>query len=318
MSSLRKAQISMEFIMTFSFGFLIFIGFLAVVTNRASDISEKENVFEMQKLADAIKNEIILAAQVHETYVRKFFIPLTLNGQGYEIGLLPEDDLDKEFLNITMNNTGLSDTYLLPLKIKGGFVDIQADSLDYCVAKGKSSDDIVISKNQIGLSEGMSMTNGEVSLNSEFSIYVDVNCIENFQTAAFSIIFDTKIEYKNPTRAWDDSDIKDPPNYGGAGADDCFADGCDIYGGNMFDEEDLAFINIQDCTPPSSLKKCKAITISHVGTNGPTGSDHLVGLKFEATSSGDSSITIADDPEIVDSRIVFIPPSVQGIDFTIN
>ena len=49
MSSLRKAQISMEFIMTFSFGFLIFIGFLAVVTNRASDVSEKENVFEIDR-----------------------------------------------------------------------------------------------------------------------------------------------------------------------------------------------------------------------------------------------------------------------------
>jgi len=274
----------------------------------------------MQKLADAIKNEIILAAQVHETYVRKFFIPLTLNGQVYELGLLPEDDPDKEFLNITINNTGLSDTYLLPLKIKGGFVDIQADSLDYCIAKGKSSDDIVISKNQIGLSEGPGITNGVVSPNSEFSIYVDVNCIENFQTAAFSIIFDANIEYKNPKRAHDSSDIKDPPNYctSSCAADDCFANGCDIYGGNMFDETDLAFINVDVCTTIPPGKQCKAITISHVGTNGPTGSDHLVELKFKALSSGDSSITIADDPEIVDSRIMFIPPSVQGIDFTIS
>jgi len=325
MSSLRKAQISMEFIMTFSFGFLIFIGFLAVVTNRASDISEKENIFEMQKLADAIKNEIILAAQVHETYVRKFFIPLTLNGQNYSIGLLEKEEIDKEFLNISLTNHVLSEIYTLPLKIQGGFVDVEEGSLDYCIAKGKSSNNIVISKNQIGLFAEQHMTDGTVHLSAnsgEFSINVDVNCIENFQTASFSIIYQTNIQFENARRAYDHSELKQPPEYCPTGtscsSDYCTEDGCKIYGGDMFDKEDLTFVNIKDCTTIPPGKQCKAITISHAGTNGPTGSDNLIELKFKASSLGDSLIEIGPDTEIVDSRIMFIPPSVQDIKFTIE
>lgn len=328
----HKAQVSMEFIMISSFVLVFFIGFLYIANNRMSEIGEKEDIFEMQKLADAIKNEIILAAQVHKSYVRRFEIPLKLNGKNYTMQFLPEDDPDKEVLSIEILDSGLSETFNLPFKVSGGFVTVQQDALDYCVAKGRSREEISVSKNQLELFEGSGFNaDGTVTNGNQFSLYVKGNCIENLQTAGFKIIYPTgSFSFQNARRAHDHTDIPGTsPHVTGTITHCDLTYECDIYGDVMFDgaEEDdasnpinRAYLSIDDefsCSHPT--KKCIAISISHKGKSGPVGSDNLIELVFTApAATGTYEMKIEEPPDIVDSRIRFIPPSVQGIEIEVT
>ncbi|MDP3764954.1 MAG: hypothetical protein Q8R04_00425, partial [Nanoarchaeota archaeon] len=98
-----KAQFAIEFIVLIAFMFLIFLGFIAVITTKI--IEAKEN--ERQKIAEDIavlaKNEIDLAKSVTDGYMRDFQLPSKISGIGYTIKIVGNRELvvnyiEKEYI----------------------------------------------------------------------------------------------------------------------------------------------------------------------------------------------------------------------------
>ena len=262
-----------------------------IINTKISEIAQKQDLLEIENLANSIRNEIILATQVHDNYVRRFEIPLTLNGKKYSIKLLPEFG-KKEVLEIKTDDR--TETYDLPVKITGAFLEVKDDSLDYCVAKGR--EEISLSKNQLELSNNAT----NVSLNTPFSLYVKANCIENLQTAEFTIKFPENIKYIGARKAHNHEEVTEILS--------------DIYGSAMFngDEKDKSGKSINNAFFNIECENDCIVTISNSGQYGPSGSDYLVELVFEATKSGSYIVDITD-PNLVDNKIRFVPPSTQGI-----
>lgn len=88
-----KSQSSMEFLVLASFMFLFFVGFAAVIGTKMVDFQEILNTRQVQDIMDVIKTEIQLAATSMDGYQRSFYLPDTLDGKNYTLGLRDENTL---------------------------------------------------------------------------------------------------------------------------------------------------------------------------------------------------------------------------------
>ncbi|MCX6706720.1 MAG: hypothetical protein NT001_01105 [Candidatus Woesearchaeota archaeon] len=88
-----KSQSSMEFIILAGFMFLFFVGFAAVIGTKMIDFQEILNTRQVQDIMDVIKTEIQLAATSMDGYQRSFYLPETLDGKNYTLGLRNENTL---------------------------------------------------------------------------------------------------------------------------------------------------------------------------------------------------------------------------------
>ena len=87
MLTLRKSEVSTEFISLVGFILIIFIAVLVVVGLRYNDVSESIVFSEAQKVANLIANEINFAASM-EGYYREFSIPQKLvNNIEYNVSI---------------------------------------------------------------------------------------------------------------------------------------------------------------------------------------------------------------------------------------
>lgn len=193
---MKKSQIAMEFIMIVSLVFLVFIGFLAMMYNQFSDLNERKDYSTMFNLANLIKNEVLISSKVHDNYIRRFEIPFTVNGNGYKI------DLEKDVLVIT-NEDNLSTTIILPVEVKGGFIEKnKKGQMEHCITKNKH-DGVRISRNQasIELEEDAFLKDRDgdgildIPAGDEFYSYVRLNCLDNIQTVGFSLEL-TNLDYE--------------------------------------------------------------------------------------------------------------------------
>ena len=186
---MKKSQISLEFVMLISLVFLVFIGFMALMQNQFSQLNEEEDYSSMYNIANLIKNEVLIASKVHDNYIRKFEMPLALNGKDYTV------DLQKDVLTIKITGEDSSVTVILPVQVKGGFIEKnEAGQMEHCITKNQH-DGVRIARNQasIELEENANLkdidNDGILEINSEneFSAYVRMNCIDNIQQVAFSL-----------------------------------------------------------------------------------------------------------------------------------
>ena len=95
----KKAESALEFILLFSFVFLIFMGMFVVFNKRLVAISKESEELELNKINEKIVAEIEVAKTVHNGYHRSFLIPLTFLGYPYTVQL----EKDPGILLISIN-----------------------------------------------------------------------------------------------------------------------------------------------------------------------------------------------------------------------
>ncbi|MBI3031885.1 hypothetical protein HYY69_00245 [Candidatus Woesearchaeota archaeon] len=82
-----KAQGALEFILLFSFIFLIFMAMFVVFNKRLVAISRESELIQLQQIQDQIIAELETAKTVHDGYIRVFTLPELYLGHKYNITL---------------------------------------------------------------------------------------------------------------------------------------------------------------------------------------------------------------------------------------
>ncbi|MBN2423291.1 hypothetical protein JXB41_08770 [Candidatus Woesearchaeota archaeon] len=182
-------------IVIFTLIFIAFLGFLVMINSTITDITEEEDYAAMRNFAENIKNEVILATQVHDNYLRRFHVPADLNGKEYN-AYLRGDILDielKESYEITKTYTTA-----LPVEVKGGFIEDKTQNLtDHCITKN-NFDGVRIARNQVSLElydlNGLPIQSEEeftsLSKGKTFYVYARMSCVEDIRGVQFTISFD--------------------------------------------------------------------------------------------------------------------------------
>jgi len=109
MSTSTKAQFAIEFIVLIAFMFLIFVGFIAVITTKILESKENERQGIVEDIAALVKNEIDLAKSVTDGYLRTFNLPSRIGGNTYNIEIIENRELvvnyvDKEYVLFLQEN----------------------------------------------------------------------------------------------------------------------------------------------------------------------------------------------------------------------
>ena len=185
---IKKAQISFEFIIIFSLVFTALLGFIYIINEQISELSDKQEQLVMKSLSNNIINEVILASSVNNNYIRNFDIPVKLLGRDYKL------DIDNNELTIQiLENNNIKSEYLsvFPVDVKGTFIqEISEDTTRHCVTKNQK-DSIRISKNQASLDTDVV----RVTKEEEFIVYVSVYCIVDLKSIRVTIKYDpSKLE----------------------------------------------------------------------------------------------------------------------------
>lgn len=99
MKKKTNAQFAIEFIVLLGFMFLVFVGFLAVVTNKILDAKGDEKLKIAEEIALIAKDEIDLASGFSDGYKREFQIPNTIDGNDFDIEILFDRELVVNYLD---------------------------------------------------------------------------------------------------------------------------------------------------------------------------------------------------------------------------
>lgn len=306
-----KSQVSIEFTLMFAIVLLVSMLFLRTLYNNLSKLEDKKDLALMQALANNIKNEIVIASQVHDNYIRKFELPYTVNDKNYSIKL-EQDELILEMAQEKDKKVHM----FLPESVKGGFLENnELGFLDYCITK--NNNELRISRNQVSLeysaydfgNDGFDVPKdydfidsltGTLSVNKDnlFRVYLRVNCIFNLQSIDFKLLFDDNLlSYLNALKPIDHAAIMGNPNI------------LSEWLGESFYYDD------------SCGSGCKHITIIKNG-KGPLGSGVLAEFEFKASKKGNADITIDNlkliDASITPTTIGYIPPSAVGTSVVIT
>jgi hypothetical protein len=99
-----KAQFAIEFIVLMSFMFLIFVGFVAIVTTKITDAEDADRQEIVEEIATLLNNEIQVAKSTTDGYTRTFKLPGKIDGNVYSAEILSNRELvvnyvDKEHVS---------------------------------------------------------------------------------------------------------------------------------------------------------------------------------------------------------------------------
>jgi hypothetical protein len=105
----KKSQFSIEFAILMAFMFLVFVGFIAVISSTVLDVQENERLQIAEDIAALAKNEIELARASTDGYTRNFELPIKVKGNSYDIKILGNRELvvnyiDKEHVEFLQEN----------------------------------------------------------------------------------------------------------------------------------------------------------------------------------------------------------------------
>lgn len=188
----KKSQVSVEFVLIFIILMFSIAVFMFLLNQRIAQAQDDKDYLVMQAVANNIKEEVILATQVHNNYIRRFNIPYKINNKDYDIRL-NGNELD---IDILENGEAVKNYFaVLPIDVKGGFVEEkEVNTLDHCLTKN-TYDGIRISRNQISLNlvgdyhkneEGKF----EIKKGAVFNVIVRINCVKNIRSLQFTINYD--------------------------------------------------------------------------------------------------------------------------------
>jgi len=178
----------MELVLIFAFILTVFIALMGALSTQFSQLSKEKDQAALDTLANVIRNEVFLATQVSNNYIRKFELPSRLNGREYSLSI---DDGD---LLVIQNEDSLLSTTLLPVLVKGGFIgEIEPGQLEHCITKSQF-DGIRISKNQASVEPNLTDSGDDgipdIAAGETFWVYVRVNCLEDVKAIQFVLQFD--------------------------------------------------------------------------------------------------------------------------------
>lgn len=105
----NNAQFAIEFIVLIAFMFLVFLGFIAVITTKILESKENERQGIAEDIAALVKNEIELAKSVTDGYNRTFNLPSKISGNMYNVEIIDNRELvvnyvDKEYVLFLQEN----------------------------------------------------------------------------------------------------------------------------------------------------------------------------------------------------------------------
>jgi hypothetical protein len=80
-----KSQISLEFSIILAAVILLSVTLISVAFIKVSAIKTQDNFQKMHILKDNIENEIQLARNSHYGYIRRFYLPSTIDSKNYNI-----------------------------------------------------------------------------------------------------------------------------------------------------------------------------------------------------------------------------------------
>jgi len=98
-SKKKNAQFAIEFIMLIAFMFVIFLGFIAIITSKILEAKENERQEIAENIVLLAKNEIDLARSVSDGYARTFTLPAKVNGNSYTIEIVDNRELVVNYLD---------------------------------------------------------------------------------------------------------------------------------------------------------------------------------------------------------------------------
>src|SRR3989344_2912938 len=179
----RKAQISFEFIMIFSLIFIMLTGFIYIINQRLTELGGQREQATMKNLVDNIINEIVLSSSVNNNYIRRFDLPVKLDGRDYRLSL----DSSEITVEVLENGNVVSDYFAVsPVDVKGGFIeDIEVNTVSHCITKS-NLDGVRISRNQASIDTNIT----ELGQGEMFDVFVSINCVEDVKSASFTVRYD--------------------------------------------------------------------------------------------------------------------------------
>lgn len=128
-----NSQFAIEFIMLIAFMFIVFLGFIAIISSKVLDAKENERQKIAEDIATLVKNEIDLARSVSEGYSRTFTLPYTIEGNSYTISIIDNRELvvnylDKEYVTF-LSEKICGDIYIPNNEIdkENGFVCVNSN-----------------------------------------------------------------------------------------------------------------------------------------------------------------------------------------------
>lgn len=95
----NNAQFSIEFIMLIAFMFLVFLGFISVVTSKIIEAKENERQQIAEDIAALARNEIDIAKSMADGYARNFSLPSKIKGNTYTIEIIDDRELVVKYLD---------------------------------------------------------------------------------------------------------------------------------------------------------------------------------------------------------------------------
>lgn len=85
-----KSQSSIEFLVLASVMFLFFLGLFAVISQQMVDMNEVRNQREVEDIIEIVKSEFQIAQTSIDGYNRIFYLPPSINGREYDMGLIDD------------------------------------------------------------------------------------------------------------------------------------------------------------------------------------------------------------------------------------
>ena len=99
MSKSSKAQFAIEFIVLIAFMFIIFLGFMTIITSKILEAKENERQKIAEDIAILARDEIDLARSVSDGYIRTFTLPGKIEGNSYTIAIIDNRELVVNYLD---------------------------------------------------------------------------------------------------------------------------------------------------------------------------------------------------------------------------
>jgi hypothetical protein len=119
---MKRGQNSLELVVLLGFAMLIFISFFVVIQEQIRMQGEVRQQELLIQVADLVETEFLTAAKVNDGFMRRFDLPLTLDGQPYNISL-------EDTNTLVVEGAYTSNEYLRFLGVNVTVINSQADNV---------------------------------------------------------------------------------------------------------------------------------------------------------------------------------------------
>ncbi|MFA5141729.1 MAG: hypothetical protein WC471_02065 [Candidatus Woesearchaeota archaeon] len=166
----NKGQAATEFMVIFTFMLMVFLSYLAVMQQRAIDISIDADRQLLQQMGEVIKNKLDTAAFVENGFRYKFTLPRTILGKDYNIILCPyyeQYTSDNIFTKGTcLNEQGIRQSVMYP-ELVLSYADINEKIVVKISRYVAGKDDMIQNAIDSGSDICLSKENNVVYMNSD-------------------------------------------------------------------------------------------------------------------------------------------------------